>query len=227
MGNGIKQMAEEDRPREKLMEKGEEALSKAELLAILIGSGTTEKSAVELMQEVMTVCDNRFSRLSQMSVEELTKFKGIGKAKAITIKAAAEIARRRSQEFVDDIQKVDNAGVVYDIMCPIMRDLDHEEFWALLINNNARLIKKTRLSIGGITSTAVDIRLLLKEALMVNATQIIVCHNHPSGSLRPSSDDVLLTEKIKTATNAVCIRLMDHVIITDGKYYSFLNEGKL
>lgn len=227
MGNGIKQMAEEDRPREKLMEKGEDALSKAELLAILIGSGTKEKSAVELMQEVMNVCDNRFSRLSQMSVEELTRFKGIGEAKAITIKAAAEIARRRSQEQTDDIQKVDNANVVYDIMRPIMRDLDHEEFWALLINNNARLIKKTRLSIGGITSTAVDIRLLLKEALMVNATQIIVCHNHPSGSLRPSSDDVHLTEKIKTATNAVCIRLMDHVIITDGNYYSFLNEGKL
>ena len=227
MGNGIKQMAAEDRPREKLMSRGEQALSNAELLAILIGSGTTEESAVELMSNIMKVCNNRLSHLSQMSVEELTDFKGIGPAKAVTIKAAAEIARRRSLETSFDVVKITNAEIAYNIMQPIMRDLDHEEFWAMLLNNNSRLKKKVKLSSGGITSTAVDIRLLMKEALLVNATQIIICHNHPSGLLRPSADDIHLTEKVKTASNTLGIHLIDHIIVTDGNYYSFLNEGKL
>lgn len=224
---GIKDWAVEDRPREKMMEKGEQALSNSELLAILIVSGTTRQSAVELMQDVMHACDNRISRLSQMSVEELTMFPGIGPAKAITIKAAAELGRRRSLERADDITQIANADDAYNIMHHLMRDLSHEEFWVLLLNNNSRLIKKVRLSSGGLTATAVDVRILLKYALLADATQLVVCHNHPSGSIRPSADDTRLTERIRQACQTMNIRLVDHVIITDGRYYSFLEEGKL
>lgn len=223
----IKHWALEDRPREKMMEKGEQALSNSELLAILIGSGTTKKSAVELMQDVMRSCNNRFAQLSQMSIDELTGFPGIGPAKAVTLKAAAEIARRRTLESTDDITIVSNAEVAYKLMHPVMRDLAHEEFWVLLLNNNSGLIRKERLSTGGLTATAVDVRLILKKALLADATQIIVCHNHPSGSLRPSNDDIALTERIKVATMTMHIRLIDHVILTDGHYYSFLQEGRL
>ncbi|MDO4822972.1 MAG: DNA repair protein RadC [Bacteroidales bacterium] len=225
--HSIKDWAEEDRPREKMMEKGEQALSNAELLAILIGSGTSKKSAVELMQEVMQTCDNRLARLSQMSVDELMKFNGIGMAKAVTIKSAAEIARRRTLEKVDDIQSISNCEDTYRVMYPIMRDLQHEEFWALLMNNNSKLLKKVRLSSGGLSSTSVDVRMLLKEAILANATQIIICHNHPSGSLRPSQDDMNITERVKAAAKVLQMRLADHLIITDGKYYSFFQEGKL
>lgn len=223
----IKDWALEDRPREKMMDKGEQALSNSELLAILIGSGTTKKTAVELMQDIMLVCDNRLSRLSQMSLDELTAFPGIGPAKAITIKAAAEIGRRRSLESSDDITHISNAEAAYRVMHPIMRDLPNEEFWLLLLNNNSGLIRKIRLSSGGLTATAVDVRMLLKQALLADATQIIVCHNHPSGSLRPSSDDCSLTERIHAACQTMRIRLIDHIIVTDGHYYSFLQEGKL
>lgn len=225
--HSIKDWAEEDRPREKMMEKGEQALSNAELLAILIGSGTSKKSAVELMQEVMQTCDNRLARLSQMSVDELMKFNGIGMAKAVTIKSAAEIARRRTLEKVDDIQSINNCEDTYRVMYPIMRDLQHEEFWALLMNNNSKLLKKVRLSSGGLSSTSVDVRMLLKEAILANATQIIICHNHPSGSLRPSQDDMNITERVKAAAKVLQMRLADHLIITDGRYYSFFQEGKL
>lgn len=225
--HSIKDWAEEDRPREKMMEKGEQALSNAELLAILIGSGTSKKSAVELMQEVMQTCDNRLARLSQMSVDELMKFNGIGMAKAVTIKSAAEIARRRTLEKVDDIQSINNCEDTYRVMYPIMRDLQHEEFWVLLMNNNSKLLKKVRLSSGGLSSTSVDVRMLLKEAILANATQIIICHNHPSGSLRPSQDDMNITERVKAAAKVLQMRLADHLIITDGKYYSFFQEGKL
>ena len=225
--HSIKDWAEEDRPREKMMEKGEQALSNAELLAILIGSGTSKKSAVELMQEVMQTCDNRLARLSQMSVDELMKFNGIGMAKAVTIKSAAEIARRRTLEKVDDIQSINNCEDTYRVMYPFMRDLQHEEFWALLMNNNSKLLKKVRLSSGGLSSTSVDVRMLLKEAILANATQIIICHNHPSGSLRPSQDDMNITERVKAAAKVLQMRLADHLIITDGKYYSFFQEGKL
>ncbi len=225
--HSIKDWAEEDRPREKMMEKGEQSLSNAELLAILIGSGTSKKSAVELMQEVMQSCEGRLSRLSQMSVDELMKFNGIGMAKAVTIKSAAEIARRRTLEKVDDIQSINNCEDTYRVMYPIMRDLQHEEFWALLMNNNSKLLKKVKLSSGGLSSTLVDVRMLLKEAILANATQIIICHNHPSGSLRPSQDDINITERVKAAAKVLQMRLADHLIITDGKYYSFFQEGKL
>ncbi|MBQ0143299.1 MAG: DNA repair protein RadC [Prevotellaceae bacterium] len=225
--HSIKDWAEEDRPREKMMEKGEQALSNAELLAILIGSGTTKKSAVELMRDVMDSCGNRLSRLSQLSLEELTAFNGIGPAKAITLKAAAEMARRRTLETSDDLVSISNAEETYKIMYPIMRDLPHEEFWVLLLNNSTKLLKKVKMSSGGLSATAIDIRLVLKEALLANATHFIVCHNHPSGSLRPSSDDIHITRSLNEAAKLLKIHLIDHVIITDGKYYSFYEEGKL
>lgn len=225
--SSIKNWAEEDRPREKMIEKGPEALSNAELLAILIGSGTTKKSAVELMKEVMDSCENRLSRLGIMSLEELMMFSGIGQAKAVTIKAAAEIGRRRANENINDLCQICNSDDVYKIMYPHMRDIIHEEFWALLLNQNSRILKKVKLSSGGMTDTAVDIRMLMKEALINGATQLIVCHNHPSGSTRPSKEDISLTEKIKEASRLLTIRLVDHVIVTDGAYYSFAEKGKI
>ena len=225
--HGIKYLAEEDRPREKLLEKGADSLSNAELLAILIGSGTTRQSSVELMRDVMNLCDNKFTLLSRMSVPQLMEFNGIGLAKAVTIKAAAEIGRRRTMETSADIRKISSGEDAYQLMYPVMRDLSTEEFWAILLNNNSRLIKRLRLSSGGITSTMVDQRILLKEALLADATQFIVCHNHPSGSLKPSRDDIRLTETISQAAKTMNIRLLDHLIITDGNYYSFLENGKL
>ncbi len=228
MDNGsIKSWALEERPREKMRDKGAQALTDAELLAILIGSGSTSKSAVQLMKEVLAACDNRLSMLSKMTIEELMTFHGIGEAKAVTIKAAAEIGRRRALEKANEINQIVTAEDVYVMMRPLMQDLPHEEFWVLLLNNSARVIKKVRLSSGGLTQTAVDIRMILKEALMVDATNIIACHNHPSGSLRPSSDDINLTNKIKAAATTMNIRLLDHVIVTDGQYYSFADNGKI
>jgi DNA repair protein RadC len=223
----IKNWAIEDRPREKLMEKGEEALTNAELLAILIGSGNSKQSAVDLMSDILEACDGKLSQLSLMTIDELMTFNGIGEAKAITIKAAAEVGRRRAMENSQSRTQLTNAADTYAIMHPVMQDLDHEEFWVLLLNNQARLIKKVRLSIGGITQTSVDVRHILRAALMANATSMVVCHNHPSGKLAPSSDDRHLTECIKQAAQTMNIRLIDHVIITDGNYYSFADNGKI
>jgi len=223
----IKHWAIEDRPREKMMEKGEEALTNAELLAILIGSGTSKKSAVDLMTEILQACEGRLSMLSNMTLEELMSYNGIGEAKAITIKAAAEIGRRRAMERANDRKQLKSAADAYQVMHPIMQDLDHEEFWGLLLNNQARLIKKIKLSSGGITQTAVDIRMLLKAALLADATSLIACHNHPSGSLTPSADDSHLTNRIRLAAETMNIKLIDHVIITDGDYYSFAENGKI
>ncbi len=228
MDNGsIKDWAVNERPREKMMERGEQALTDAELLAILIGSGTQKKSAVQLMKEVMDACDNRLSLLSKMTLEELMAFNGIGEAKALTIKAAAEIGRRRAQEKANDIDQITTAEDVYNMMHPLMRDLSHEEFWVLLLNNNARVIKRVKLSSGGLTQTAVDIRMILKEALIVEATNLVVCHNHPSGYIYPSKEDENITKKIMSASETMNIRLIDHVIVTDGQYYSFADNGKI
>lgn len=224
---GIKFWAEEDRPREKLMAKGCSSLTNAELLAILIGSGTPNKSAVELTQEILRHCGNRLANLGKMSIKELMTFNGIGEAKAITIVAAAEIGRRRSQEQAADMPKMSQPDFVYEFMRPRVQDLTHEESWVMLLNNDARLIKFVHLSSGGLTDTSVDVRILLKEALLADATCFILVHNHPSGSLRPSAEDIKLTEYVRRAGDTMKIRLLDHVIVTDGGYYSFVNEGKL
>lgn len=223
----IKDLAEADRPREKLMEKGEEALTNAELLAILIGSGTPKKSAVELMHEILTVCDNRLSLLGRMTIAELMTFNGIGEAKAITLKAAAELGRRRAMERADDLVKFSDSVSIYNYMYPLMRDLVGEESWVLLLNNNLRLIRRVRLSTGGLTETLVDVRRVMKEVLQADATCFVLVHNHPSGSLRPSREDDRLTERVRRAAETLNVRMIDHVIVTDGGFYSYQDEGKM
>lgn len=225
----IKDWALEDRPREKMMARGAGALTKAELLAIIIGSGTTKKSAVELMSEILQDCNDRLSNLSKMSLEALTRYDGIGPAKALSIMAAAEIGRRRAEESSDDLLQIASGEDVMRYMRPKVQDLDHEESWVLLLNNNAKLIRCVHLSTGGITETAVDVRMLLKEALLSNATSFILVHNHPSGRMFPSNADKELTNHVQKAGKIMNIRMIDHVIVTDSSdlhnYYSFAENG--
>lgn len=224
----IKEWAVEERPREKLQGRGEQALTTAELLAILIGSGTTKKSAVELMRDVLRECDDKLLLLSRMSIEELMAFNGIGEAKAITIKAAMELGRRRAaEESVTKLQQLADARQVYEYMLPLVRDLNHEESWAILLNNSSRLIKRVSISLGGRTETLVDVRVVLKHALINEATGIVMVHNHPSGSCRPSKHDDMLTKHLIDACRTMNLRLIDHVIVTDGDYYSYAENGKV
>ncbi len=223
----INQWAEEDRPREKLMRLGAEALSNAELLAILIGSGSTKESAVDLMKRVLGDCNNNLNTLGKQSIRELCLYNGVGEAKAITILAACELGKRRQMETPEERPDVGTATLIYNHMRPVMQDLDVEEFWLLLMNQNHRLIKKIRISHGGITEVSVDIRIIMREALVANATILAVCHNHPSGSLRPSEQDNLLTTQLQKACNTMRIRFLDHVIVTDGAYFSYHESGRI
>ena len=222
----ITQWAEEDRPREKLMKKGAQALSNAELLAILIGSGSTKETAVELMKRVLKDCKNNLNTLGKMTIRELCTYKGIGESKAITILAACELGKRRQMESPEERPDLGTATRIYNHMRPVMQDLDVEEFWALLMNQHYRLIKKVRISRGGITETPVDVRIIMKEAVLANCTILAVCHNHPSGNLSPSHADKDLTRSIKRACELLNIYFLDHVIITDGQYYSFKEQGQ-
>lgn len=222
----INNWAEEDRPREKMVSLGAEALSNAELLAILIGSGSTKESAVDLMKRVLADSKNNLNTLGKMSIHELCQYNGIGEAKAITILAACELGKRRQMESPEERPDLGTATRIYNHMHPIMQDLDVEEFWVLLLNQHYRLIKKVRISHGGITETAVDIRIIMKEAVLANTTILAVCHNHPSGNLKPSRQDDELTKSIKRACELMHIHFLDHVIITDGQYYSYHEQGK-
>ena len=222
----INNWAEEDRPREKMASLGAEALSNAELLAILIGSGSTKESAVDLMKRVLADSKNNLNTLGKMSIHELCQYNGIGEAKAITILAACELGKRRQMESPEERPDLGTATRIYNHMHPIMQDLDVEEFWVLLMNQHYRLIKKVRISHGGITETAVDIRIIMKEAVLANTTILAVCHNHPSGNLKPSRQDDELTKSIKRACELMHIHFLDHVIITDGQYYSYHEQGK-
>lgn len=223
----ITDWAEEDRPRERLQRFGAEALSNAELLAILIGSGTPEQSAVDLMKTVLASCHNNLNTLGKMSISDLEAFKGIGPAKAITILAACELGKRRAREKAEEREDLGSATAVYNYMHPRMQDLDVEEFHILLMNQNFKLIKSVRISHGGLTETAVDIRVIMKEAILANATVMAVCHNHPSGNTRPSRQDDQLTERIRKACDIMRVYFLDHVIITDGAYYSYREQGRL
>ncbi|MDD2986806.1 DNA repair protein RadC [Flavobacterium sp.] len=223
----IKYWAEDDKPREKLMLKGKAVLSDAELLAILLGSGSKNESAVDLSKRILGSVQNNLSLLGKMSVNQLTEFKGIGPAKAITIVAAAELGRRRRTEEHIDYLKVTSSKIVFDLMQPILGELPHEEFWVLYLNNANKIIYKAQLSKGGITGTVVDVRLLLKTAIEQNALGIILTHNHPSGKLIPSESDIQVTQKIKTAAKQLDISLLDHLIITEQSYYSFADDGIL
>ena len=222
----INRWAEEDRPREKMMNKGAQALTNAELLAILIGSGSGDDSAVSLMQKVLASYGDSLDRVGRLSVEELCHFKGIGPAKAITILAACELGRRRAVEQPERRQ-VRSAAQVYDYFYPLMRDLPVEEFHVLLLNQSATIIDSVRIGVGGLTETVVDVRVILREALLKRATALILCHNHPSGNLRPSTHDDRLTRQVQEAARLLNLSLADHVIFTDNGYYSYADEGRL
>lgn len=223
----INQWAVEDRPREKMMQKGAEALSDAELLAILIGSGNTEESAVALMQRVLAACGNDLNQLGKWEVRDFSRFKGLGSAKSITIMAALELGKRRKLQERPERATIRSSIDIYDLFHPLLCDLPTEEFWVLLLNQASKVINKVRISRGGIDQTTADVRTILREALLQRAVQIVLIHNHPSGNPRPSSNDCHLTELVKKAAQTMNIRLTDHIIVTDGKYYSFNDEGNL
>ena len=223
----INQWAEEDRPREKMMMHGVSSLSNAELLAILIGSGNTEDSAVELMRKVLAEYHNNLNELGKASVVELCRFKGIGPAKAITILAASELGKRRKEEDIRERLSIVSSKDVYECFYPLMCDLPTEECWLLLLNQASKVIDKVRVSTGGLSATAVDVRCILHEALLKRASAIALCHNHPSGNIHPSREDDRLTEQLRQACQIMNIRLVDHVILTDGCFYSYADEGRM
>ncbi|MFC0604718.1 RadC family protein [Winogradskyella pulchriflava] len=223
----IKNWSQDDQPREKLRDKGKAVLSDAELVAILIGSGSREESAVDLCKRILASVDHNLNALGKLSIKQLMEFKGIGEAKAISIAAALELGRRRRLEDGMRLEKVTSSQSVYNVMQPILGELPHEEFWILYLNNSNKIIHKSQLSKGGITGTLVDVRLVLKTALEAGATALILCHNHPSGTLIPSKADKDITQKLKTAAESLDIKVLDHLIITEKAYFSFADEDIL
>ena len=223
----IADWAEEDRPREKLERLGPQALSDAELLAILVGSGSAKEDAVSLMKRLLNDCKNNLNTLGKLTIHDLCQYNGVGPAKAITILAACELGKRRQMEKTQERPALKSATDIYNHMHPLMQDLDTEEFWVLLLNQNYKLIKQVRISHGGITQVSVDLRIIMREAVQVNTTVMAVCHNHPSGNISPSRDDDNITKRIQSACQIMQIHLLDHVIITDGSYFSYHESGKL
>ncbi len=223
----IKYWAEDDKPREKLMLKGKTALSDAELLAIIIGSGSRNESAVDLSKRILAHVQNNLNALGKLSLKQLTEFKGIGEAKAISIIAVAELGRRRRTEEVPELVKINSSRVIFNVMQPIIGELPHEEFWVLYLNNAHKIIHKAQLSKGGITGTVVDIRMILKIALEYNALSFVLVHNHPSGKLFASDSDLEITKKIQLAARQLDMHVIDHVIIAENGYYSFADDEKL
>lgn len=223
----IKHWNEDDRPREKLMNKGKVVLSDAELIAILIGSGSIDESAVELSKRILAHVNSNLNELAKLTVDDLIKFKGIGEAKSINIITALELGRRRILEEALEKPKITGSRSVYEIMHPILGELQHEEFWVIYLNNSNKIILKTQISKGGITGTVVDSRLIFKRAIELFATGLILCHNHPSGNLKPSQSDLNLTDKIKKGGDVLDIKVLDHVIITEKDYFSFADENMI
>ncbi|WP_224489025.1 RadC family protein [Robertkochia flava] len=223
----IKSWDRDDRPREKLRLKGRSALSNAELIAIILGSGSSRESALSLAKKILAAADNNLNSLGKLSLAKLMAFHGVGEAKAVSIAAALELGRRRNGEDRPDRFRVQNSASAYNYLRPTLGELAHEEFWVLYLNNSNRVLKQEQLSKGGITGTLVDIRLALKFALELHATAIILAHNHPSGTLVPSEADKQLTAKFKLAAGSMDIKLLDHLIVTEKDYYSFADEGLL
>jgi DNA repair protein RadC len=223
----IKHWSQDDQPREKLRDKGKSTLSDAELVAILISSGNREESAVALCKRILASVDNNLSALGKLSIKQLMAFKGIGEAKAISITAALELGRRRRGEEALEKKKITSSTSVFELMQPIIGELEHEEFWIVYLNNSNKVIQKMQLSKGGITGTMVDVRLVLKNALVVGATGLVLAHNHPSGGLKPSGADKQITNKLKLASESLDIKVLDHLIITEKAYFSFADEGLL
>ncbi len=223
----IKAWAEDDRPREKLITKGRAALSDAELLAILLSSGNRNETAVQLAQRILNSHQNSINQLAKLQLNDFTKFKGVGEAKAVTIVAALEIGRRRTFEEVEEKIKIQSSKSAYDILKAKLSDLPHEEFWVIFTNRNNTVIKTECISRGGISGTLVDMRLILKPAIENLASGIVLAHNHPSGNLKPSEADISLTKKIKEASKLLDMIVLDHLIIGEQNYLSFADEGIL
>jgi len=223
----IKEWAVEDRPREKLAKNGSRSLSDAELIAILIGSGNLEETAVELSRRILQSVDNDLNELGRKSIENLKEFKGIGEAKAITIVAALELGKRRKESDIKIKSKITGSKDVADFFQPLLGDLNHEEFWILLLDRGNKIKEGIKVSEGGITGTVIDVRKIMKTALEKQATSIILCHNHPSGTLQPSDADLKITRKITESGKIMDIPVLDHVIIGHDKFYSFADEGIL
>lgn len=223
----IKNWSQDDQPREKLLYKGKAALSDAELVAILISSGNREESAVDLCKRILASTKNNLSALGKLSVKQLMEFKGIGEAKAISIIAALELGRRRRGEEALEKFKITSSKSVFELMQPVIGELQHEEFWIIYLNNSNKVLQKNQLSKGGITGTLVDVRLVFKTALEVGATALILAHNHPSGTLKPSESDKQITHKLKHAAESLDIKVLDHLIITEKAYFSFADESLL
>lgn len=224
----IKEWALEDRPREKMLRLGVSSLSDAELLAILIGSGNDNESAVQLSQRILHSVDNNLNALGKVPIQELSKgFKGIGMVKAITIAAAMELGRRRSVSDVPEMIQINSSLDAQRLFYPLLCDLKHEEFWIALTNRAGKVMEKVKICQGGITQISVDIRLIFKAAINSLATGIILCHNHPSGNTKPGTDDDNLTRRVKQAATLLGFNLLDHIIISDNKYYSYADENKI
>lgn len=223
----INRWDEQDRPREKMMRLGAPALSDAELLAILIGSGSTDESAVSLMRRVLSSCNGSLRRLGRQSVQELCAFKGMGPAKAVTVLAACELAVRRQKEEQPQPKRMDSPENVYRHFWPQMQNLSIEECWVMFLNRDLRLIETQCVSRGGLNEASVDVRVILREALLRNAPALILCHNHPSGSVRPSRADDHITERLRQSAQVMNIKLADHVIVAEDGFYSYADEGKL
>jgi DNA repair protein RadC len=223
----IKQWSKEDRPREKLKKQGRQSLSDAELLAILIGSGTPTEDALTIAQKLLLSVDSDLSKLSKQSIPELMKQNGIGEAKALIISACMELGQRRKDMVKPEKLKIQSSANIHNLMSEHFADLAHEEFWVIFLNRGNFIIDKKCMSKGGISGTVVDIRIILKQAIESLASSIILCHNHPSGNLKPSNEDILLTKKCKEAALLMDIKLLDHLIFHENKYYSFCDEGML
>ncbi len=223
----IRNWALEDRPREKMLLKGIQSLSDSELLALLIGSGTRKSSAVDLARQVLNMAGNNLDKLGKYSVSDLKKLNGIGQARAISIVAALELGRRRNLSDSPDDCKITGSSDVFVLMGPLLSDLSHEEFWALLLNRSNKIIEKRKISQGGITGTVTDIRMILKLALDNLATGLIICHNHPSGNLQPSDADISITRRIKESAALMDITLLDHVIVAGKAYFSLADESMI
>jgi DNA repair protein RadC len=221
----ITNWSEDDKPREKLMLKGKSALSDAELIAILIGSGSRNESAVDLSKRILSSVENNLNALGKLTIQQLINFKGIGEAKAISIMAAMELGRRRRAEEAVELKKITSSKMIFELMQPIIGELPHEEFWVLYLNNSNKVLFKSQQGKGGITGTMVDVRLVFKKALELGATSVILCHNHPSGTLTPSEADKQITKKLKAAGVNLDIQVLDHLIITENGYFSFNDEG--
>lgn len=223
----IKNWNEDDRPREKLLQKGQASLTDAELIAILIGSGNRDESAVTLSQRIVASAENNLSELGRFTISDLMKFKGIGEAKAITILAAMELGRRRRAGEALEKKKITSSHSVFELMQPLIGELPHEEFWIVYLNNANKVLQTAQQSKGGITGTLVDVRLVMKTAIQLGAVSIIVSHNHPSGTLQPSQADKDLTQKLVTAGQSLDIKVLDHIIVTEKAYFSFADSSML